>query len=291
VLVPRVITPDIPAGSKAAQVKLVPVIVLLKITETEEEAEHKIWFVGENTTAGDGFIVIVKALDTPLQPFKLGVTVKLATMGLVPLLIAVNAGISPTPVAPIPIAGLLFVQLYAVFGIAPENKIAADDCPLHTVWLRGKTTVGVGLTVIVKVFGVPKQPFAFGVTVMVAVTDINPVFIAVKLAMLPLPTVAKPMDAVSFVQSKVVPEAFPEKLITPLEAVLHLTRFGIEFTVGVGLTVMSNVFDKPVQPLTNGVTLIVAITAVAPVFIAVNEGIVLVPEAAIPMLVLLDDQL
>jgi hypothetical protein len=42
VLVPLVITPDIPAGSKAVQVKLVPVIVLLKITETEEEAEHKI---------------------------------------------------------------------------------------------------------------------------------------------------------------------------------------------------------------------------------------------------------
>jgi hypothetical protein len=29
----------------------------------------------------------------------------------------------------------------------------------------------------------------------------------------------------------------------------------------------------------------------SPVFIAVNEGIVLVPEAAIPMLVVLDDQL
>jgi hypothetical protein len=36
---------------------------------------------------------------------------------------------------------------------------------------------------------------------MVAVTDINP-FVAVKLTMLPLPAVAKPMDAVSFVQSK-----------------------------------------------------------------------------------------
>jgi hypothetical protein len=55
---------------------------------------------------------------------------------------------------------------------------------------------------------------------------------------------------------KVVPEAFPEKLITPLETVLHLTRFGVEFTVGFGLTVMSNVFDKPVQPLTNGLQLL-----------------------------------
>jgi hypothetical protein len=36
---------------------------------------------------------------------------------------------------------------------------------------------------------------------MVAVTDINPVFVAVKLTMLPLPAVAKPMDAVSSSQS------------------------------------------------------------------------------------------
>jgi hypothetical protein len=46
--------------------------------------------------------------------------VKLATMGFVPLLIAVN-GISPIPV-PIPIAGLLFVQLYTVFELLPKIK-------------------------------------------------------------------------------------------------------------------------------------------------------------------------
>jgi hypothetical protein len=52
--------------------------------------------------------------------------------GIRAIIDSVNAGIS-TPVAPIPIAGLLFVQLYTVFGIAPENKITADDCPLQTV--------------------------------------------------------------------------------------------------------------------------------------------------------------
>jgi hypothetical protein len=60
----------------------------------------------------------------PGQPFTVGVTVMLATIGVVPLLIAVNAGISPTPLSPNPMVGLVLVQLKIVFGIAPEKTIA-----------------------------------------------------------------------------------------------------------------------------------------------------------------------
>lgn len=78
-------------------------------------------------------MVIVNVSDAPLQPFKFGVTVMLAITGLVPLLIAVKGEISPTPFAPNPIVGSLFVQLYVVFGIAPEKITSVVCCPLQTV--------------------------------------------------------------------------------------------------------------------------------------------------------------
>ncbi len=61
--------------------------------------------------------------------------------------------------------------------------------------------MGVGLTVMVKLCGVPAHPLAEGVTVMVAVTGAVVLLIAVKLAMLlsvPLP--ARPMVVSEFVQ-------------------------------------------------------------------------------------------
>lgn len=54
---------------------------------------------------------MVNVLEAPGQPFTLGVTVIVAIIGVVPLLIAVNAGISPTPFAPNPMFELLLVQL------------------------------------------------------------------------------------------------------------------------------------------------------------------------------------
>ena len=143
---------------------------------------------------------------------------------------------------------------------------------------------------IVNVLGVPIQPFAFGVTVIVAIMGVKPLFVVIKEAMFPLPVAAKPMDGVSFVQSKVVPVTLPENVIAPLATPLHLIRLVIGLTIGVGFMVMVNVFGEPVQVLAEGVTVIVAITGVVPAFIAVKDGIELVPEAAIPILVLFDDQ-
>ncbi len=54
---------------------------------------------------------------------------------------------------------------------------------------------------MVKVVLVPKQPFAFGVTVIVASIGDVPLFVVIKLVILPLPIAGKPMEGVSFVQS------------------------------------------------------------------------------------------
>jgi len=60
-----------------------------------------------------GFTVIVKVIAAPLQaaPALVGVTVTVAITGLAPLFIAINAGISPVPLAARPIPGVSFTQL------------------------------------------------------------------------------------------------------------------------------------------------------------------------------------
>ena len=61
-------------------------------------------------------------------------------------------------------------------------------------------TVGVGFTVIVKLCGLPLQPLATGVTVMVAVTTLLPPFNAVNAGILPVPEAARFMLLLLFVQ-------------------------------------------------------------------------------------------
>ena len=54
---------------------------------------------------------MVNILAAPGQPLMVGVTVIVATAVLAPLLVAVNDGIFPVPLAAKPIAVLLLVQL------------------------------------------------------------------------------------------------------------------------------------------------------------------------------------
>ena len=54
--------------------------------------------------------------------------------------------------------------------------------------------------------------------------------------------------------------------------------------VGRGLTVMVKVLAKPRQPLSSGVTVMVAIALVVPEFWPVNAAILPVPPAARPIL-------
>ena len=65
----------------------------------------------------------------------------------------------------------------------------------------------------------------------------------------------------------------------------------IILTVGVGFTVIENVRTVPVHPLIVGVTVMVAVTAAVPTFVAVNEAMFPVPLAANPMVALLFVQL
>jgi len=79
----------------------------------------------------------------------MGITVTVAMIGLVPVFVAVKAGISPVPLAAIPIA---------VFELVHENvppagvlvKLEAVTEPLlHTVMSAGTVTPGEGFTVMV----------------------------------------------------------------------------------------------------------------------------------------------
>ena len=99
-------------------------------------------------------------------------------------------------------AVLLLVQLYTVPATGPV-KACVTVAPAHTTWLATGFTVGIGLTVIVKVIGVPGQVtplLKFGVTVMVATCGVVPALIAVNDAILPAPDAASPMLVLLLVQ-------------------------------------------------------------------------------------------
>ena len=74
-------------------------------------------------------------------------------------------------------------------------------------------TVVVGLTVMVKLVGVPSQiadPFVKrGVTVIVAITGAVPVLTAANEAIFPVPLANNPIEGVLFVQRYVVPATVP----------------------------------------------------------------------------------
>ena len=85
----------------------------------------------EPAAFGVGFTVITKLVDGPEQLFADGVTVIVAVIAALVLLVAVKEAILPLPLAPRPIAVLLFVQLYDV--PVPLNVTAVVDILLHTV--------------------------------------------------------------------------------------------------------------------------------------------------------------
>ena len=78
--------------------------------------------------------------------------------------------------------------------------IAANCSLLQATISVGFVTVEVGLTVILKVCGVPLQLFAFGVTVIFAEIGALLVFFAVNVGILLFPEVPNPIAALSFVQ-------------------------------------------------------------------------------------------
>ena len=88
-----------------------------------------------------------------------------------------------------------------------------------------------------------------GVTVITAITGVLPVFTAVKLAILPLPVAANPIDGCVLVQlyTIVPPVVGLVKFTAVVADPLHTTWFGTGLTTGVGLTVMVNVNGRLTQ--------------------------------------------
>ena len=82
--------------------------------------------------------------------------------------------------------------------------------------------MGLGLTVKKNVTGVPLQPLAVGVTVIVAVIGEFPVFVAVNGLMSPVPDAGNPIAVLLFVQLKLVPGIVPLKVMAVLEAPVHI---------------------------------------------------------------------
>jgi hypothetical protein len=76
---------------------------------------------------------MVKLFVGPGHPFAMGVTVMVAVTGALVVLMAVNEGILPLPVAAKPIDGLLFVQLKPVPLTALVKLIALVLAALHKV--------------------------------------------------------------------------------------------------------------------------------------------------------------
>lgn len=127
-----------------------------------------------------------------------------AVTGALVALVAVKAAILPVPDAARPILMLLLVQLNTVPGTGPVKLIAAVAALLQTAWLVGWSIVGAGLTVIVKVTGVPTQatpPLVnVGVTTIVPVMGAVVVLVATKFK-LPVPAAGRPIAGLEFVQA------------------------------------------------------------------------------------------
>ena len=74
---------------------------------------------------------------------------------------------------------------------------------------------------MVKVLGVPTQPLAVGVTVIVAITVAVLALVAVKDGILPVPLAASPMEGVLLTHAKVVPATGPPSVIREVVAPLQ----------------------------------------------------------------------
>ena len=231
--------------------------------------------------------VIVNVLVTDAQPLAVPVTVIVATWVTPVPLVTTNGLIFPVPDAASPISVLLLVHVNTVPVVAPENTIAVVVPPSQSAWLAITFTVGVGFTVIVNVIAVPVQPFAVvGVTVIVAVIGAAVLLVAVKLGIFPWPLAASPILVLLLVQLNIVPATVPVKFTAAVAAPLQSVWLTTAATLALGLTVIVNVIGAPVQPLADGVTVIVPLIAVVPALVATKLGMFPVPDAARPIAVL-----
>jgi len=107
---------------------------------------------------------MVYVLAVPIHPLIDGVTVMVATIFSLPLLMAVNDGTFPVPLAGKPMAGLELVQLNVTPPGVVMKLVIGTIPPSFTIVSVRTVKVGIGLTSTVNVVVVPHCP-AFGVNV------------------------------------------------------------------------------------------------------------------------------
>ena len=118
---------------------------------------------------------------------------------------------------------------------------------------------------------------------MVPLIGIAVALLAVKAGMLPVPFAPSPIAVLVLVQVKLPPAGVLTKLLASTVALLHTIVSAGTSTVGVGFTVMVKLDGVPAQPLTVGVTVIVAVMGAVVVLVAVKLGILPVSLAAKPI--------
>lgn len=149
-----------------------------------------------------------------------------AVTGALVRLMAVKDSRSPVPAAGKPMETLSFVHVKIVLPTVPVKLTAFVAVELHTTWLAGWVTSGVGFTVIVKSLAAPIHPFANGATVISACTGVLTGLSAVNDGIFPLPLAVKPMAVLLLIQLKLLPLTAPVKFTGLVGAVLHKTWLG-----------------------------------------------------------------
>ena len=111
--------------------------------------------------------------------------------------------------------------------------------------------------------------------------------VAVKLAMLPVPAAANPIDGVLFVQLNTVPGTKLVNVTAVVGAPLHTVWFATGFTFGVGFTVIVKITGWLTQVTPRFVyvatTVIVAVSGADVLLMATKLGILPTPLSAKPI--------
>ena len=130
-----------------------------------------------------------------------------------------------------------FVHEYEVFPLVLDvaKLIAANVVPLQTVLFVTVVTLAEGLTIIVYVNGDPLHVIEFvycGVTVIVAVIGVVPLFMARKDGIVSVPFPINPIEGALFIQLKTVvpPVLLVVKEIAGTVSPLHTIIFETLFT-------------------------------------------------------------
>ena len=171
----------------------------------------------------------------------------------------------------------------------PLNTIGWVEIKPHCIISGIEFTVGIGLTVISKLTGIPVHELELGITVKRAVTGIFDTVVAVNAGILPIPEEAPiPMELLLVVHWYCVPlMADPLKLTGKVKVLAHRIWLSIGVMNGVGLIVIVKLIGKPLQLLEKGVTVICAVIGMLKLLVAENAAILPTPLAGKPIPVLL----